>query len=164
VYCALIPTVATQSYSYHRRVEDNLRSTIRAAKPTATSAKRKHPAAQEGLEDDDEPTPRLKPERKTEFETRPSGRRLNDIAMAPPTLTKTPRLRGGKALRDNDSDDDGGEAGRNGNIVSKAQKRQMEEERERVIKRYREMKERKRAQLKADGKSHMALSEREDSE
>lgn len=82
--------------------------------------------------------------------------------MAPPTLTKTPRLRANKPIRQDDGEDgDEGNVGRNGSILSKAQRRQMEEERERVVKRYREMKARKRAQLKADGKAHMAMAERE---
>lgn len=70
---------------------------------------------------------------KTEFERRVDRRSVNDVAAAPPTLTALPR---GAAA-----------AGKSGRAsaesqlpVSAVQKRMMEEEREKAIERYRELK------------------------
>ena len=86
--------------------------------------------------------------RPKEFATTSSAapRRLNDIATAPPELKRLPRgattrkQRGGGG-----GDGDGGgkaKAGKAG-VLSMAQRVMMEAERENVIRRYREMKERK---------------------
>ena len=66
-------------------------------------------------------------------------RRLNDIAMAPPELKKLPR----GATKDHSRG--GGKAAKAAaaGVLSMAQRVMMEAERENVIKRYREMKERK---------------------
>ncbi|KAG8998401.1 hypothetical protein FRB90_012311 [Tulasnella sp. 427] len=72
---------------------------------------------------------------KTEFEKRVDRRSVNDIAEAPPTLSALPRGAGASA------------AGKSVKAsvesklpVSAAQKRMMEEEREKAIERYRELK------------------------
>ena len=64
-------------------------------------------------------------------------RRLNDIAEAPPELKKLPR--GAKARKASEVGIKGSGSLRDG-ILSMAQKAMLEEERERVIKAYREMK------------------------
>ncbi len=65
-------------------------------------------------------------------------RRLNDIAMAPPELKKFPR---GVKSKHNSPGVGGGKV--KAGVLSMAQRVMMEAERESVIKRYREMKERK---------------------
>ena len=73
--------------------------------------------------------------RKTEFDKRASTTRLNDIVQAPPSLTKLPR---GVAAKRKAR---GPVPAQMEGVVSMAQKHRMEEERERAIKRYRELKE-----------------------
>ena len=68
---------------------------------------------------------------KTEFDTRPKITRLNDVALAPPTLEKATR----KAPERNIAST---------GVLSIEQKQEMDTERERVIRRYRELKEAKR--------------------
>lgn len=70
---------------------------------------------------------------KTEFERRVDRRSVNDVAAAPPTLTALPRgaAAAGKS----------GKASAESQLpVSAVQKRMMEEEREKAIERYRELK------------------------
>lgn len=90
---------------------------------------------------------------KTEFEARPKTTRLNDIALAPPTLSKGTK----KAPQRSNG----------GDVLSAEQKAEMDVERERAIRRYRELKEMKRG----DGnpvratklpKSRAPLSDEED--
>ncbi|KAK4686776.1 hypothetical protein P7C73_g3341, partial [Tremellales sp. Uapishka_1] len=82
-------------------------------------------------DDDDEPAKPIK-----EFAPMPAPRRLNDIVSAPPVL---PHLRRSKVQSKEDSEKSAFKAtGRN--PLSLAQKRMLEEERERVVNRYREMK------------------------
>lgn len=69
---------------------------------------------------------------KTEFEARPKPTRLNDIVLAPPTLSKGTRKAPPK--------------GNGGDSLSIEQRAEMDVERERVIRRYRELKEMKRGE------------------
>ena len=79
--------------------------------------------------------------RKTEFETLPVRRGITDVVQAPParlpSLKRLPKQTGGAFSA----------TGRT--PLNAGQKRLMEEERERVIKRYREMKEEKLQQREA---------------
>jgi hypothetical protein len=87
-------------------------------------------------------------QRATEFAALDSSapRRLNDIAQAPPTLSHVPKLRGSasggadKSAKKNIAD----------GVLSMAQRAMMEEERERAIQRYRELKERRIAAAAAN--------------
>lgn len=78
--------------------------------------------------------------RKTEFDALPTKTRLNDVALAPPTLGRATRKAPAKAV---------GSASSLG--LTMAQKAAMEVERETVIRRYREMKEAKRAEAALHG-------------
>ncbi|KAF8493308.1 hypothetical protein JB92DRAFT_3127464 [Gautieria morchelliformis] len=132
---------------YNRRVEDEMRiqvaeamhmsrnSTKRArkidqaaaiAKSAVVVASKSTPATSK----ETAPTPT----RKTEFDSRERTTRLNDIVQAPPSLTKLPR---GVSKQKAQS---GAVASHKADVVSMAQKQRMEEERERAIKRYRELK------------------------
>lgn len=73
--------------------------------------------------------------RKTEFDQRPSTTRLNDVALAPPSLTKLPR---GASENKGQTVLATGEAA---GVLSMARRQIIEAERERAIKRYRELKE-----------------------
>lgn len=132
----------------NRRVEDDMRAPVAEAMHSSRNhAKRvkKSEAKVEVAPQDKKATgdsapveqPLSKPDRvrKTEFDTGPSRKRLNDIVQAPPTFTKLPRgavrAKGtsSKALRKTDG------------VVSMAQKQLMEEERAKAILRYRELKD-----------------------
>lgn len=81
-----------------------------------------------------------KPKGKMEFERRVDQRSVNDVADAPPTLTALPRGaaaagKSGKTM-----------SGKSPLPVSAVQKRMMEEEREKAIERYRELKKLKTRQ------------------
>lgn len=78
---------------------------------------------------------------KTDFEAAPKTRHLNDIVQAPPSLTKLPRNAEKKAKSS--------AAFGKHDVVSPEQKRMMEIEREKAIRRYREMKEAKSLAKKA---------------
>ncbi|KAI0053758.1 hypothetical protein FA95DRAFT_1552262 [Auriscalpium vulgare] len=144
---------------FNRRVEDDMRPLVRDAmqssaavsrkarkdgptsKTSASTDKKRKEAEADDSDDDAAPSPVSKHDGKAkEFSTLSSSapRRLNDIAMAPPTLKKPPRgtARIKKA---------GGGDGRNSGVLSMAQKAMMEVEREKAIQRYREMKGRARA-------------------
>lgn len=64
--------------------------------------------------------------------------------QAPPTLTKFPRGQSGA------NDDPGKKTKKSEDVLSAAQKRQMEAERERVIKHYREMRDAQREKSEKD--------------
>jgi hypothetical protein len=85
------------------------------------------------------------PRGKTEFATTSTSapRRLNDIAQAPPTFSRTPKERGNAATlaRILGTDSKKATAGQRAEgVLSLAQRARMEEERERAVARYREMK------------------------
>ena len=79
--------------------------------------------------------------KKLEFEKAPT-KRLNDIAEAPPTITRLPRnankVRRSEVFGKND-------------ILPPEHRRMMELEREKAIKRYRELKELKRKPIQVGG-------------
>jgi len=79
------------------------------------------------------------PSRKTEFERRPSTTRLNDVAQAPPNLTRVPR----GASRSKEQT--GVMGGKVDGVISMAQRQLMEEDRATAIKRYRQLKEARNA-------------------
>ncbi|KAK1215250.1 hypothetical protein PQX77_022152 [Marasmius sp. AFHP31] len=140
---------------YNKRVEQNMRPLVRDAVKTSLavdrSAKKQaevEKAAKKGksakkTEDTDDLEPPSLPDKHAskakEFQTVSTSapKRLNDIAQAPPEM---PRLRGAEKVLGRT----GGGVGKSGGVVSMAQKVMMEEEREKAIKRYREMKARAR--------------------
>ncbi|KAF8342725.1 uncharacterized protein EI90DRAFT_3030021 [Cantharellus anzutake] len=142
--------------SFDRRVEDSFRSgdfqAVRKAKRTEIKTKKevskKSKNSNSKLESTTS-TPPSNPQitlpsqtpRKTEFDTLPKFTRLNDVVLAPPTLKPATRK---APQRDNIAKD----------VLSLKDKQDIEEERERVIRRYRELKEEKRAE--AQSKSVLA--------
>jgi len=134
---------------FNRRIEDELRPGLRAAIKSSSSVARRarsdetksKPRLNEtSIGKDTEapitmtssPTSTKRRMTKTEFDTRPKMTRLNDVAMAPPAL--------GKATRKVPERNTGT------GVLSIEQKQEMEAERERVVRRYRELKETKRLQ------------------
>ena len=87
------------------------------------------------------PMPAPAAPKKLEFEKAPA-KRLNDVAEAPPTLTKLPR----NASKVRDSVVFG-----KGDILPPEHRRMMELEREKAIRRYRELKELKRKPIHVGG-------------
>ncbi|RDB15266.1 hypothetical protein Hypma_004829 [Hypsizygus marmoreus] len=151
---------------FNRRVEDDMRPLVKAAVQTSNAAVRsarkveietraakrlKGKNAQlpeDEVEDGKrarkappilEPTPDKHANSAKEFVklSTSAPRRLNDIAQAPPELKKLPRgaVQGANSI--------GG--GKREGVLSMAQKAMMEQEREKAIKRYRELKANKRA-------------------
>ncbi|CAL1713824.1 unnamed protein product [Somion occarium] len=146
---------------FNRRVETSMRGTVRAAMQTSSAVARKSRKEEEALakekkastkpaaptksskvkcasddEGDDEkfaPSKSTRPKDFTLLSTS-APRRLNDIVQAPPEFKKLPR--GAKAKSTTPSSTRGLKEG----VLSMAQKAMMEEERERVITLYREMK------------------------
>lgn len=135
----------------NRRVEDEMRIPVAEAmhtsrnvnkralkreKKAAAAAKTTHapnPSLTPGIPPPAPAPVHDRPPRKTEFDQKARTTRLNDIVQAPPNLTKLPRGATAK----------GGGVGsvKTNGIVSMAQKQRMEEERERAIQKYRELKE-----------------------
>ncbi|KAL0061236.1 hypothetical protein AAF712_011939 [Marasmius tenuissimus] len=140
---------------YNKRVEQNMRPLVRDAVKTslavARSAKKqdevqkatkKGKPAKKTEDTDDSETPSLPDKHASkakEFQALSTSapKRLNDIVQAPPEM---PRLRGAEKVLGRT----GTGVGKRGGVVSMAQKVMMEEEREKAIKRYREMKARAR--------------------
>ncbi|TFY80570.1 hypothetical protein EWM64_g3438 [Hericium alpestre] len=139
---------------FNRRVEEDMRPLVRTAVQSAAAVerqarkdKKKESAAKPQAKDDKRKkseTPEASPppdkhhDRPKEFAKAATSapRRLNDIAMAPPDLKKLPR--GAKKIKE-----DGGTYPKGSGVLSMAQKAMMEVERERIIKRYRELKQKK---------------------
>lgn len=147
-----------------RRIEADFRSAVRAAvksssaitrrelkssdasssKPSSTNPTSKKSSTDGPPSTEAEAEPKTKAAavgrdpraRKTEFDVLPTKTRLNDIALAPPTLSRAARKAPEKAS---------GSAASLG--LTMAQKAAMEVERETVIRRYRELKEAKRAEM-----------------
>ncbi|KAH8103903.1 hypothetical protein BXZ70DRAFT_923276 [Cristinia sonorae] len=155
---------------FNRRVEQSLRGTVRTAMQTSAAhvrkAKKDEEAEKAGSKqtkptkiipespEDDAPShnklldkQREERQRPTEFtSTKTSApKRLNDIVQAPPELKKLPR--GAKAKSSAASKDGGGRQGKSlkDGLLSMAQKAMMEEERERAVRLYREMKKKNAA-------------------
>jgi hypothetical protein len=104
----------------------------------STQSKGKRPASDLDNSDAEE-VPSKK--RATDFETTSSSapRRLNDIAQAPPSFARLPKERGTAAAIARLKGEKTGTPKADG-VVSMAQRARMEEERERAVRRYREMK------------------------
>jgi hypothetical protein len=98
--------------------EDKASTTTTTTTTTTPRGKRKHDVTDDALE----------------FASAPGPRRLNDIAQAPPALPQL-RVSGDKETKSAWTAKGKGKSG-----LSAGQERLMEQERERVIKRYREMK------------------------
>jgi hypothetical protein len=118
-------------------------TTTVAGDPTEAKGKRKATIMDDTDDEEDQTTSTTTPKRprKTEFETLPLRRGITDVVQAPParlpSLKRLPKQQGGAFSA----------TGRT--PLNPGQKRLMEEERERVIKRYREMKEEKMQQREA---------------
>jgi len=154
---------------YNRRIESLLRggvaSAIKAAESArgqqiqaAKEAKAERIAIAQGKkplpktnkvesEDEDEEEAQIKPNRpERTFAELPQRKRLNDIVQAPPQL---PRMR--QAKKATGADAPGSAWSATGRVpLSAAQKRILEEERERVVGLYREMKAKKEAEKQAE--------------
>lgn len=144
---------------YFRRVETSMRESVRAAMQTSSAVTRKakkEEATSKGKQpetnpnkkkakakakgdsqDDSEEEARSPPPRPKDFTTLSTSapRRLNDIVQAPPEIKKLPR--GAKVKNQTTSS----QSLKDG-VLSMAQKAMLEEERERAIRLYREMKQR----------------------
>jgi hypothetical protein len=145
----------------NRRVEDEMRIPVAEAMHTSRNTNKKalkrekvartaniakntaantQPATPQSTSTPATPAPAPASTRKTEFDKRAPTRRLNDIVQAPPNLTKLPR---GASKRT--AQGGGAVAFKTNGVISMAQKQKMEEEREKAIQRYRELKERRAA-------------------
>jgi hypothetical protein len=170
----LVRTAIAASHAQERsakKQEEEARAAKASSKPTTKNAKYIPPAESDDDESDNaasgdkptiqsqkkrrtqilkqpQPIPGSQRQRATEFAALDSSapRRLNDIAQAPPTLSRVPKLRGsasgGAELSAKKNIADG--------VLSMAQRAMMEEERERAIQRYRELKERRIAAAAAN--------------
>ena len=139
---------------FSKRVETDLRSGLRSAMQKA--AKKSSQKPKPGNEEESKATTsktssksaskeEVTPSRtarttKTEYDTLPRKTRVNDIAMAPPTLKTLPR----NALKIQQARGDTG--GGKASAVPPAQREQMAKERLMAIARYRQLKERRREQ------------------
>ncbi|KZT51866.1 hypothetical protein CALCODRAFT_521093 [Calocera cornea HHB12733] len=112
---------------FNRRVDQALIPRIRSSKSSKSKA-----AAAADSATTSPAFPASNPSRKTDFDALPKPRRLNDVAQAPPSLTKLPRNAGKLGV---------GARTKAEGVVSMATKVALEEERERVVERYRMMKE-----------------------
>lgn len=142
----------------YRRVEDDMRPLVKSAMQTSLAVarsvrktelegkknKNKTENAKSAVRDvvrSPSPVPLQKHAgRPKEFETTSSSapRRLNDIAQAPPEFKKLPHGAVKRAVRGGGGGDGGG--GKREGVLSMAQRVMMEEQREKAIARYREMK------------------------
>jgi len=160
---------------FNRRVEDDMRPLVKSAMQSSSAQARKvrksdleaksKSKSKNGASASDEvgsPSPSTRPMSKhdgrpTEFQkvSTSAPRRLNDIAQAHPEFKKLPRH----------SAKDGSEtlkltSGRTG-VLSMKQKLMMEEEREKVILRYRALKERRRVEGGNGGERGGSISDDE---
>ncbi|KAI0084770.1 hypothetical protein BDY19DRAFT_969040 [Irpex rosettiformis] len=115
-------------------------------KPTRSSKPKTSRTADDNTDSTDErPAQTQKPKtaRPTDFTSYSTSapRRLNDIVQAPPELKKLPRGAKPRQAQTQTASGTGTKSLREG-VLSMAQKAMLEEERERVIKAYREMKKR----------------------
>ncbi|KAI0351320.1 hypothetical protein OH77DRAFT_946800 [Trametes cingulata] len=155
---------------FNRRVEDSMRHSVREAMQTSSAKMRKarkeelaekaakaSPAAKarsrsRGRSGDDESDsedersasarkPAAKEDKPKDFEkvSTSAPRRLNDIVQAPPELKKLPRKAKKLAAQGSTQKTEGAKSLKEG-VLSMAQKAMMEEERERAIRLYRELK------------------------
>ncbi|KAI0364543.1 hypothetical protein BV20DRAFT_1005550 [Pilatotrama ljubarskyi] len=155
---------------FNRRVEDSMRYSVREAMQTSSAKMRRarkeelegktakaSPATKarsrsRGHSDDDgsdsendrpasSRRPTAKDDKPRDFEkiSTSAPRRLNDIVQAPPELKKLPRKAKKMAAEGSSQKTEGAKSLKEG-VLSMAQKAMMEEERERAIRLYREMK------------------------
>ncbi|KAF9265634.1 hypothetical protein L218DRAFT_859917 [Marasmius fiardii PR-910] len=140
---------------YNKRVEDNMRPLVRSAVKTSLATirgaekkkrqekeKKGKDKKEEDKEEEETPTSIDKHAHKPkEFQSLSTStpKRLNDIVQAPPEM---PRLKGAEKIQSRST----GESVRSG-VLSMAQKVMMEQEREKAIKRYREIKAIKRKEF-----------------
>ncbi|KZO94266.1 hypothetical protein CALVIDRAFT_600182 [Calocera viscosa TUFC12733] len=113
---------------FNRRVDQAMTPRIRTSKASKAKAAAAAAAANEPVP---AAFPSIKKERKTDFDAVPKPRRLNDIAVAPPSLTNLPRNAAKNPSKKAE------------NVVSMATKVALEEERTKVVERYRMLKEAK---------------------
>ncbi|EJU02495.1 hypothetical protein DACRYDRAFT_107412 [Dacryopinax primogenitus] len=113
---------------FNRRVDRALKPRIKASK----ASKAKAIISEKEAAPESAPPP-TKKERKTDFDSLPLSRRVNDIAQAPPSLTRLPQNAAKKGE---------GREGKEG-VLSLATRAALEEERARVVERYRLLKESK---------------------
>ncbi|TCD65853.1 hypothetical protein EIP91_002159 [Steccherinum ochraceum] len=143
---------------FNRRVEDSLRGTVKVALHASAAHARKAKKETEELkqptksklqkssevnDSDPDSVPQASRTRPTEYTSSSTSapRRLNDIVQAPPELKKLPR---GAKTKDNAAVkmDAGKSHSLRDGVLSMAQKAMLEEERERAVRLYREMKKR----------------------
>ncbi|KAH8832871.1 hypothetical protein DL96DRAFT_1667339 [Flagelloscypha sp. PMI_526] len=138
---------------FNKRVEMDMRPSMSSAIQTAKTLTRKAIREDKQARNIDRKKPSAKPAaefdsespkrqvRATEFQTMSTStpKRLNDIAQAPPEFTKFPRKASTKQT-----------TSKKDNIVSMAQKVMMEQEREKAIARYRELKAQKEMEKDKD--------------
>ena len=92
-----------------------------------------------GISKEKEPSGSVPSKEPKDFAKASTTKRITDVVQAPPELTSLPRLpKSDEHLSSVSADKT---KVKNGGVVSLAQKARMEEERQRVIKRYREMRE-----------------------
>jgi hypothetical protein len=148
----LVRSAISSASSHARRtVKSDLQSDTASTLPSSMKPKRKHPVSDSDSSDSDKVPPARA--RATEFETARSSapRRLNDIAQAPPSFTRLPKERGSAAALARLKGEKRGISKAEG-VISMVQRARMEEERERAVKRYRELKAAKnREREDADG-------------
>ena len=132
--------------------KEELASSVKKAAPGATGVadgrakNRAQPPSGDESESDGDPSPlqataKAKKEQPRDFEkiSTSAPRRLNDIVQAPPEIKALPR-KAKKLATQGSIKMNGGTKSLSEGVLSMAQKAMMEEERERAIKLYREMK------------------------
>lgn len=157
-------------WEYSSRVENSMRGLVRTAVQSASAVTRKvkkaeaeaaeeskakdskpkHKPKSKSVSQDDilpEQSTNPKRERPTDFQSLQTSapRRLNDIVQAPPELKKLPRkpkIALGQSMGTSSTESGSIKKSLRDGVLSMAQKVMLDEERERVIKAYREMKKR----------------------
>ncbi|KAG9002575.1 hypothetical protein FRB94_005830 [Tulasnella sp. JGI-2019a] len=115
---------------FSRRVDGEMREKVDSAMRSARPIKKKPKTPTTVDVESDTPSRPIR-DGKTEFDKRDDRRSVNDVALAPPTLKRPKQTLPAQSGL---------------SVVSMAQRRMMEAERERVITLYREMKQRKLAE------------------
>ena len=136
---------STSLASTNKRIAKNFDSEESSVAGPSKQVPSKQPATVSTTQNNDGKSPKLKgkqTERKTDFDVLPTRTSLRDVAMAPPTLSRATRNAPPKSM-----------IGTVTSSLSMAQKVALEEEREKVIRRYRELKEAQRAEAAAQKES-----------
>ncbi|KAH9999063.1 hypothetical protein BJV77DRAFT_978733 [Russula vinacea] len=131
-------------FSQITRVEDHMRPLVQSAIRASAATERKERKTTTTTTTTTSSKAKSQPYHHQLQKPPAAPRRLNDIATAPPELKRLPRGATTRTQRGGGGSDGGGKAkaGKAG-VLSMAQRVMMEAERENVIRRYREMKERK---------------------